>query len=223
MPSESDDSALAYEIFDRASEIICAELKKRKKSRQVPTLLKDRPNFWLRPVSYHLISQFLNSDQVEVFVRRAINFGRYSRGEHSGLNHFQLGLMAIFAHDRDVLRERDRERFGRQMAYAYSHFVPTPFLNGFLYEHRGWERASGDVIEISRELREWVIVRLVGDFPHEGESVEHRGSYPEDINSAVGLRSPRGEKDRFGKMPRQSKKKQDLKKSKRLKRYSDWD
>jgi hypothetical protein len=133
---------------------------------------------WAEQTCYAFICQWLRvNDPVDIIalcIERARSNGRYRRGRTlsaSSEQIFQAGLMAIFSHlpdQKEPKRPRDgnfpktprrrvapyssaqRQTLGREMWHAYRHYVPPPFLRGFIKQaqtigtRRGWRNSAAE-------------------------------------------------------------------------------
>ena len=111
-----------------------------------------------------------------------------SRVQRRWHNLFQKGLRALFAHDKDAVTARDRERIGERLWHAYRHFVPPTFLAGFLRQIPSAEllqRAASK--EIEPGFKERVVEKLFralgdGNLPEPDiDPLERRGRYPRQV------------------------------------------
>ncbi len=135
---------------------------------------------WLHKTGYPYLSLTLESGHTGLFENRIRGFER-DRGERGrDVNPFQRGLLALFAHDKGGLRERDREWIGKRLWYAFRHYVPSEFVTGFLHEvwHADPWRPAIDALEPG--LEEWICIQRAHD-----ETPELRGRYPEELEDRV--------------------------------------
>ena len=134
---------------------------------------------WLEYEAYELISQILDEDEAAIYESRLASLNNRGRPPQTP-NAFREALRVIFADGRIQLSAKDRGHKAERMLYAYRHWVPPEFLTGFLAEYG--PRASGTPAErtaIVPKLRRWVVDRLADP----EASIDHRLSYPPDINS----------------------------------------
>ena len=92
------------------------------------------PNSWLRNLTYRFISHYLNWDALDVLERRANLRRKVARGRIGDPNPFQIGLSAIFAAEPELLSASSKERMGKEMWFAYRHFIQPKDLRKFLSE-----------------------------------------------------------------------------------------
>ena len=178
--------------FDKLSCTIAREFRHRRQ-RDRGERRKAEALDWLTGVAYDVLKHVLDEDLEELIKERIKIHKRHRRGRVSPANPFQTGLMALFAHDKVLdeyaCRPQDRERVGKRLWHAYRHFVPQPFVLGFIRQLDGdalLERAARN--EIEPGFHDWIVERLVrGDVY--GDSV--RGAYPREIEDKVRLRASR--------------------------------
>lgn len=172
LPDEWTEPAEVSRLLDQAAVIICEEWQSRRRSRASASRAASDPS--LEKTCYDVLTGFLKAQQSDAFEDRIRRYKRYSRGIRGNTNIFQIGMMAIAAHDRDVISPRDRERVGKRLWHAYRHYVPPAFLTGFfkqLDSHNLLGRAAENQIEPGFD--EWIAQQLSGrDQSHE------RGIYP---------------------------------------------
>lgn len=143
---------------------------------------------WLRPLAYQLISVCLDGNLQHLLYRRSLKAKRYQRGDVLSSNSFQLGLMAIFSEDYDqergnqaaLLDKEDRYELGQMLWYAYRHYVPPCFINGFATQIGPITKQRSEH-GIEPEFSEWIIERRVMDV----RANNPRGSYPDHIERDV--------------------------------------
>lgn len=162
--------------FDRICRLLEREFSNLKSSITVGIGgYQGRPNVWLRRMAYMLVSRMIIDDDCDYFDDRINNNERRNRGQKGQPNVFQTALMAIFAHAPTTLGARDRERFGKQLMFAYHHYVPAEFLEGFLNQTAA-AYAETPTIVVSA-MRWWVIEKIAVD----DEPSEYRGDYDVEI------------------------------------------
>ena len=145
---------------------------------------------WLRTAAYLIVGRALSDeDKLEVLLERIERYGRRERGRQGSPNVFQLGLLAIFAHvpadpnsSKVEPNEAERRRMGCQLLYAYDHFIPPLFLEGFIKEVSvaAAEQHAGSG-HIEPKYRDWVISQLADKQVFEAR----RLSYSDAIRSAA--------------------------------------
>ncbi|WP_137754508.1 hypothetical protein [Sphingopyxis sp. L1A2A] len=159
--------------FDRACHAIEREYVRRGlwTRAEAASLHEDSHHVWLRRFAYALVRRLIRQGDTELLFDRIKRHRPSQRGRDGNPNIFQSGLKAIFAHRPVNLNPRDQERFGEQLMFAFKHFVPPPFLEGFLHQthaHRkaseeiaplfvdwideGWDRMTEDEDDFSREF-----------------------------------------------------------------------
>lgn len=141
---------------------------------------KKRDLRWLKVTSYVVLTEMLRLELDDVFETRIKKHRRYPRGQRGHPNRFQLGLMALFAEQPNILNPRDRERLGKQLWQAHRHYVPPAFLLGFLSQLQGKDAGENLVgSDLLRDFKDWIIERRTIDA--DGE----RGDYPMEIEQRV--------------------------------------
>jgi len=139
-----------------------------------------KPNSWLKPVCYELVVEFCREDRFDLLEDRIERCGRYSRGRRGDINVFQTGIMAIFAHAPKALGPRDRERFGKQLWHAFRHYVPSPFINGFIAQYEKSTSHGRIGRDLDSAFRDWIVSERLND-----PCPDFRGGYPKGINDEV--------------------------------------
>jgi hypothetical protein len=159
-------------LFEDASKIVSAEWHARLKAGH-------ECRRWIQNVGYGLLARTIENGFANVFDERIRRVGR--RSPSLEVNPFKRGLLALFAHDKGAMDDRERDYFGKRLWYAYRHYVPQPFLLGFLAEvwnDKRMRQAPRDQIEAGFE--DWVILERAND-----ERSETRGAYPAEIDAKV--------------------------------------
>jgi len=137
---------------------------------------------WLERVSYGYLSLTIDNGFSWLFDERIKGFDRGRRGPGLATNPFQRGLLSLFAHDKNRLMGSElRRRFAQRLWYAFRHYVPAPFVTGFLadvWESGGATRATNGDVE--PELLEWVILERARD-----EAPHLRGEYSDELEELV--------------------------------------
>lgn len=144
---------------------------------------------WLSTTAYVVVGAMLDQGLEELLKKRIGDRIHHLPGPRTDLNPFQLGLMALFvdyseakkAGTPQAKRPQTRERIGKELWYAYRHYVPAEFLLGFLHQVRspGLERRSV-AGEIEPGFEEWIIRRRPED-----EGQYDRGLYPQEIEDVI--------------------------------------
>lgn len=180
---KTSDSREADRLFDKVSMAIQKhwnEYGPAHQSTPPGQRKKKRDLRWLKVTSYTVLAEILCLELEEVFEHRIKKHRRYPRGQRGDPNPFQLGLMALFAEQPDILNSRDRERLGKQLWQAHRHYVPPTFLLGFLSQLEG--KAPGPKLvgsDLLRDFKDWIIERRAIDAGGE------RGDYPMEIEQRV--------------------------------------
>lgn len=178
-PSEDDDDE-GTAAFDRLSRALNDELLQRRASIKRGELSVQE---WLAIVAYRALAPILDAELTGLFDQRIRQHSRHSRGANNKLNPFQYGLMALFAHDREALSGRDRERIAKKLWYAYRHLVPDVFLLGFLKQVRSVGLAiRAEAGDIEDGFGDWIAKELA-DPRSDGHAV--RGAYSRNIMAEV--------------------------------------
>ena len=176
-----DRPAGDYEEWARALAPICAAVIRdyRKRQASLGGVRREGANDWLTRVAYDLLLPALEDDQREHFEEWNKRHSRYLRHDvQHQLNPFQVGLMALFAPDPQVLSRRTRHRIGKRLWHAARHYVPPPLVPGFIkqLESSGLEQRA-DEGRIEAGFEGWVAQRRVNA---EGGMLE-RGIYPRPV------------------------------------------
>jgi hypothetical protein len=134
--------------FDEACRIIEREYGwRRKRTRGIDAPSGDESqHVWLRRVAYDLITRLIRQGDTELIFDRIHRHRTSIKGRPGAPNIFQSGLKAFFAHRPKNLAARDQERFGKQLMFAFIHFVPPPFLEGFLHQTHAHRKTSDDIV-----------------------------------------------------------------------------
>ncbi len=123
-------------------------------------------NDWVKRICYRMIELHIHEERFHELEDRISRYERRRRGIKGDPNPFQTGLLAIFAHNPKIQRPskkapgeidlvelmgtHDRERFGKQLFYAYRHFIPADRLARFIafsYTHRKHSELPNDFID----------------------------------------------------------------------------
>ena len=194
---DTDDSVQSQNRLDRASRLICDEYRARKTHPPRGGSRRQSAHTWLKRASYMLVSSYLHQGMTQELDQRVKKYGCGARGVKGANNPFRIGLLSIFAHETaklgpkeiPLLDFRDRERFGSQLLFAYRHFVPTLFLDGFLLQFgaKGIRSLNANN-EIEPEFDRWVTDHLTSDEC----STDFRDNYPDRIGKAVEAREQLG-------------------------------
>lgn len=167
------------EMIELGAKALCDESRRRKAARRNSRSSTEAWESWLRPVSYrficHMIEEGLESD----ILRRIKKYKRHTSSE----NIFSRYLLGIFAEDQANFTESDRHRISRQLWYAYRHYVPWHFLNGFLLQMKDFDLQS-DLLKIEPGFEDWIIERRA--FPSQDRRI--RGAYPKHIEDGCRAR-----------------------------------
>lgn len=195
-----EDSVEAAQIkFDELCHRIVQQFQVMKPKQSISSNSKKRKrpgrstyNSWVKQICYEVILVMLYEDQVGLFNRRIRKYSRHAASEKNKINIFQTGIIAIFAHDKKIMGPRDRERFGKELMYAFRHYIPVEFLDGFI------RQCSSSNLSIARRLKNsdlekqfenWIVgerSREEDQSEFEGLSLEEwRGSYPKHIEERV--------------------------------------
>ncbi len=181
LPDDHDDPK-ADSLIEIAAQEICLELARRKpteedknakggKHKKESDLAK-----WIRPVCYRFIIHCEKQGLLENLYSRIKSYGRYTDKEEL----FSRALLAIFAEDRANFTETDRRRYNRQLWYAYRHYVPWEFLNGFITTVQDFDKKKS-LATIENGFAEWIIMNRTND--HDTTGI--RESYPKYIEQEV--------------------------------------
>ncbi|MCA1653108.1 MAG: hypothetical protein ABR588_04060 [Sphingomicrobium sp.] len=178
LPELDDPGDTAERLFEEACRAITGEHHKRDRA-------KAETREWTQTVCYDVLRLMISHQHAQLLGDRIARLGRSKKGP-APVNPFQRGLLAIYAHEKGLMDERDRSYFGKRLWYAYRHYVPTCFLKGFL--HQVWSDGAeqrADVGFIEPEFAEWVIFERCND-----EHPELRGRYPKELETNIrGLRN----------------------------------
>lgn len=199
LPYNDQGTVDALGTFDKLSKVIVSHFLSEQLAAKAHSSRKTFSYVSLKRNCYVAISEILLQGHKSIFELRLRQYARYSRRRFDGLNPFQRGLLAIFAHDtardnsrskvsddkpKELLSAKNRHIFGQQMWQAFRHYVPPEFLNGFVWETGGsvarpFGRHDGFIME---DYEEWVIREFLND-----ES-NVRGRYPSNIVSGARAR-----------------------------------
>lgn len=183
------DSALDDEEFERACRVIVEEFIGRRAASAGRR--RDGARAWLLEITYELVAAILDADDRLLLIERSVRFDRYPLGVPDSGNPFQLGLMAIFAHNPKAVRPQDREYLGKRQWHAYRHYIPPVLIQGFIGQIESKcleQRASDNYIE--DKFERWIVACQV-----EGHLTGERGAYPESIVRQVIALTPQYKKD----------------------------
>lgn len=173
LPDTFEDKNWAMAI-EEAAHKICLESAKQKEMRRAGDLRSWLS--WVRPICYRFIVHCIEHGCMDDLRRRIRRYNRQTNSEDL----FSVCLLAIFAEDSANFTESDRYRISRQLWYAYRHYVPWQFLNGFLSQLHNFENQKM-LSRIERGFEDWIVQRRSVDYG----SVEYRGNYPEEIEVRV--------------------------------------
>ena len=144
------------------------------------------PHDWLRFHCYCFIQIVIARGQVPLFEHRIRSQAYGGRGRKGTRNICRTGLLAIFAHQKSSLKSRDRDRFGQQLNHAYRHFVPAPFLQGFLQQSKAVKTDNAGWMPIDPQFSDWVAEELFNATMNRHQN--YRGKYPRAITAQVANR-----------------------------------
>lgn len=175
VPGPHESRASAEEIFEQGCRDISKEYAVRHKAS------REAASSWLQQVCYGYLSNMVDHGLAALFEERIDRLGRDVRGQGRHVNPFARGLLAVFAHEKGYADDGDRHRLGGRLWYAYRHYVPAPFLLGFL--HQVWDKEAPERAarnEVEPEFEEWIWIKRAEDpAPH------LRGEYPTRIEKSV--------------------------------------
>lgn len=141
---------------------------------------RKEPIDWFRPIAYQLIATCLERKVEQHLFWRNKNWDRYISSNTAASSDFGSGLMAITAKHPPVMGDGQRSKMGLLLWYAYRHYVPSCFINGFAQQvgELNVEKARSF---IEPNFEDWIVERRVLDF---GPS-RARGPYPRRIEDRV--------------------------------------
>lgn len=174
------------EMIELAAKALCIESARRKDARRKPRSSTKVWESWFRPVSYRFVCHIIDEGFEDEILARIKKYKRYTESE----NVFSRYLLGIFAEDQANFTESDRHRMSRQLWYAYRHYVPWNFLNGFLLQLKDFDVQS-DLLRIEPGFEDWIIERRALS----PEDRRIRGAYPKHIEDRC-----RAQMQRFAKM-----------------------
>lgn len=166
---------------------------------------QETANDWVKRICYRMIELHLQEERFYELNDRIAKNERQLRGITGDPNPFQTGLLAIFAHNPkiqrpskkvpqenkwvEVMGARDRERFGKQLFYAYRHFIPADRLSRFIafsYSHREHTKLPFDFIDPLFNAH------VAHHLANAEVDIEYRGPYPRAIKKAAAKLSMHG-------------------------------
>ena len=174
------------EMIELGAKALCNESARRKAARKDPGSSVVTWESWLLPISYRFICHMIEEGLESEILRRIKKYKRHTSSE----NVFSRYLLGIFAEDQANFTESDRHRISRQLWYAYRHYVPWLFLNGFLLQMKDFDLQS-DLLKIEPGFEDWIIERRA--LPFEDRRI--RGAYPKHIEDGC-----RSSMQRFAEM-----------------------
>ena len=184
LPDDHDDPN-ASSLIETAAHTICLELARRKEMKRVSEAPQQDIAAWLRPICYRFIMQCIDTALLEVLYKRQTRYRRFTNTEEV----FSRGLAAIFAEDSLNFTHQDQHRYSRQLWYAYRHYVPWVFLNGFLSQLQNFEKQKA-LSRIEPGFEDWIVSRKMAEY----SPPDPRGSYSKEIET----RSREGASDIMG-------------------------
>ena len=171
LPDSLDDPD-GMDLLNSAAHEVCLELARRKALRQ-KTIVSE----WLRPLCYRFICHFYDQGLMPLFSKRLSNYSRFTNNDEV----FSYGLSAIFAEDAANFTGMDRLRYGRQLYYAFRHYVPWEFVYGFLLTLEDFENKK-NLTTIEDGFEEWIVrMRSLA----QTDTYMARGRYPKEIEEKV--------------------------------------
>ncbi len=183
-----DDHA-AGESFERVSNAVLEESQFRY-DQLTPRSLRHKGtggiedlNKWLKKVSYVIISHYIEIEASYVFSQRISKYRSAIRGSKGNPNIFQTGIFSILCAGDNYLDAKKRYLFGRQLWYAYRHYIPHFLLDGFVTQTG--KNISGDIDrQIEPGFEEWIIDRRV-KYYLEVPDLEDERSYAFEMRRAA--------------------------------------
>lgn len=169
------DSLDAAQKIEIAAQEISLESSRRKAKRRVKHQ-SDPWISWVRPVCYRFIDHCLENGLEDHLRSRIRRYGRSTSSDDI----FSVSLLAIFADDPADFTEADRHKISRQLWYAYRHYVPWQFLNGFLSQLPKFESQKA-LSKIEPGFEDWIIMRRSVDYT----TRTLRGRYPANIEAGA--------------------------------------
>lgn len=167
-------------------------------AKQTKRFEQESANDWVKRICYRMIELHIREDRLDELTDRIDRHERGRRGVKGDPNPFQTGLLAIFAHSRKIQRPskkapgetelveligtHDRQRFGKQLFYAYRHFIPADRLARFIafsYTHRKHSKLPNNFID---PLFNAHVAHHLADAEVD---IEDRGPYPGEIEKAA--------------------------------------
>jgi hypothetical protein len=177
LPDDPDDP-VAGTLIEEAAHVICLELAAVRGSDK-PSDSQDRKiSAWLRPVCYQFISHCIEAGLLEHLRNRLKRYRRYTNTE----NLFAFSLSSMFAEDAANFTPTHRTRLSRELWYAYRHYVPWPFVHGFIGSTRNCESETRLHL-LEPQLTDWIITHRALDV--DPTSMSAKGHYPRHIEAAV--------------------------------------
>lgn len=173
----SIDEEGAQDTISQACDLICEEFVRLQAGH---AQLRPATRSWFRPVSYELISHCVQYSLNYLINRRSLDAKRYSTTQRQSENVFSLGMMGILSKQKGALDERTRYNLANEMMYSYRHYVPRPFINGFISQ-AGKLNLQKTFEFVDIEFEHWIISQrlLRRDFGG------LRGVYPKRIEDQL--------------------------------------
>ena len=144
------------------------------------------PKQWLKPILYQIILSYAHEGLLHELEARITDNGRYSRRNPTDAKFFLRGIMALSAHDQNLLTQNDRSRMAREMWHGFRNYIPPDLLNGFNRQYASAKRVSDDSQDtIVPELHPWISRERVTWSDLSRDLEELRGRYPNDVESSM--------------------------------------
>ena len=170
LPMSPDDQE-AEELIEAAAHAICIESVNIKNARRSGDPAQDPWAEWVRPVCYRFIEHCIAQSLEDHLNKRLARYRRYTDSEDI----FSRYLLAIFAEDAVNFTESDRYRLSWELWYAYRHYVPWQFLNGFIINLKNFSKQKA-LNRIEAGFSDWIALHRSAN-----PDVSSRGIYPKAI------------------------------------------
>lgn len=141
----------------------------------------ESPNQWLKPLCYQIILSCCDSEMLGELEARIERSRRWSRRRPASPTIFQSGLLALFAHDADILIERDRSRMAKEMMHGFRNYISPAQLNDFNARYTSSKLSSTNASRVEPKYHSWIIEQRARFSLSCRHIDSYRGAYPKKI------------------------------------------